>query len=385
MPTTPDVTQLRPGRFEQIATRITFFVVGFSFASWAPVVPLVRTRIGLDTGQLGSLLLCLGLGAFAGMPISGGLAARFGCRAVILVSGAVALISLPLVETAASSAVLAGGLLAFGAAVGTMDVVMNIQAVIVEKAAGRAMMSGFHGHYSVGGIAGAGAMTGLLLLGIPVFAAVLTIVAISALLLTIAAKGLLPFGSEGEARAFAVPRGRVLLIGALCFVMFLAEGSVLDWSGVLLNVVRRVDKSEAGLGYVAFSITMTAGRLLGDGIVRRLGPKAVLLLGGSLCAGGFGLAALVPAWPVSILGFAIVGAGASNNVPVLFSAAGRQTSMPSNMAIAAVTSMGYAGLLAGPALIGFVARAFTLPVSLLMVAAMVGTVVLSAKRVTAGA
>jgi MFS family permease len=357
-------------------------VVGLAVAAWAPLIPLVKAKLGLDEGGLGGLLLCLGLGSVVGMPLAGGLAARFGCRRMILVSGTVSCIALPIMAVAPSAAVLAAALSAFGAGIGCTDVVMNIQAVIVEKASGRAMMSGFHGLYSVGGIAGAGAVTGLIACGLSAPVSALAIAVLAAVLLVAIAKGLLPYGGENGSPVFAVPRGRVLLLGILCFILFLAEGSVLDWSGVLLNVVRGLERSRAGLAYVAFSITMTAGRLTGDAIVHALGPKRIIFLGGLCAASGFVLAALVPAWPVSVLGFALVGVGAANVVPVLFSAAGRQQSMPSNLALAAVTTMGYAGVLAGPPLIGFVARASSLPVALVMVAAMLVAVVLSSRRAT---
>jgi len=322
----------------------------------------------------------LGLGSVLAMPFSGGLAGRFGCRRTIVCAGTIACIALPVMACANSTFVLGAGLLFFGGGIGMMDVVMNVQAVIVEKASGRAMMSGFHGLYSVGGIVGAGAMTGLLWLGLSPRDAALLIAGIGVALLFGCAKGLLPYGSEEESPAFAVPRGRVLLIGSMCFVMFMAEGSVLDWSGVLLNAVRGLEKSKTGVGYVAFSITMTIGRLTGDAIVGALGPLRVLVLGGLCAASGFGLAALAPAWPVTILGFALVGVGASNCVPVLFSAAGRQTAMPSNLAIAAISTMGYAGILTGPALIGFVARGSSLPAALMIVTTALVGVSLGAKR-----
>ncbi len=351
-------------------------------AGWAPLVPIAKDRIRLDEATLGGLLLCIGLGSVLTMPFAGGLAARFGCRRVILVAGMVACAALPVMATAPTAALLAAGLLVFGAGVGTVDVVMNVQAVIVEKASGRAMMSGFHGLFSVGGIAGAGGLTGLLSLGLSPLNAILIVVATFVLMILGFAKGLLPYGSEEEAPAFALPRGRVLLLGALCFVSFLAEGAVLDWSGVLLNANRGMDKAQAGIGYVAFATTMTLGRLSGDSLVRALGPRLILLFGGACAASGFALASLAPSWRLSVVGFALVGAGASNVVPVLFSAAGRQTSMPSNLAIAAVTTMGYAGLLAGPAVIGFAARLTSLPLALLLVAALLTVVAVLSQRVT---
>lgn len=373
----------RPGMREQVATRIVFFVTGLAFASWAPLIPFVRSRLGLDDGRLGGLLLCLGVGSVIAMPLSGGFAGRFGCRRTILFAAGLACLALPLMVSAGTPLVLALSLAAFGAGLGTTDAVMNMQAVIVERASGRAMMSGFHGLFSVGGIAGAGISTLLLWLGFSPLSSTVTVVVLAVGLLAGSAPGLLAYGSEEDSPAFVLPHGHVILIGVLCFIMFGSEGAVGDWSGVLLNTVQGLEKSRAGVGYVAFSLTMTAGRLSGDWIVSRLGPWRVLFFGAWVAAIGFGVAALAPSWAFSVLGFALVGAGASNVVPVLFTAAGRQKAMPGNLAIAAVTTLGYTGVLAGPGLIGLIARASSLPLALLIVAASVLGVALSAGRAAA--
>lgn len=371
-----------PGAPERLATRIAFFIAGLTMSGWAPLVPLARARLGLNDAQLGTLLLCLGLGSVLAMPFSGGLAGKFGCRTIILLAGTAACLALPILAFAPTVPALAAGLLLFGAGLGCIDVVMNIQAVIVERASGKAMMSGFHGLYSVGGIAGAGGVTGLLALKTPPLVAAGIVTGLALLLLWSPAKGLLPYGGDEGAPPFALPKGRVLLIGALCFVLFLAEGSVLDWSGVLLSASRGMEEAKAGIGYVGFAAMMTLGRLTGDAIVQRIGPRAILVFGAACAAAGFALAALVPSWMASVLGFALVGVGASNVVPVLFTAAGNQRAMPGNLAIAAVTTLGYAGILLGPAVIGFVARSSSLPVAFLIVAGLLGAVALCAPAAT---
>jgi MFS family permease len=162
----------------------------------------------------------------------------------------------------------------------------------------------------------------------------------------------------------------VLFIGVLCFIFFLTEGAVLDWSAVFLTSVRNVDASYAGLGYAAFASTMTIGRLSGDKIVQRFGNTKILAFGGICAATGFALVTLVPFWPMALLSFALVGVGCSNVVPVLFTSVGRQTVMPENVAVPAITTLGYAGILLGPAAIGFVAQAASLSVAFLIVALM---------------
>ncbi len=174
----------------------------------------------------------------------------------------------------------------------------------------------------------------------------------------------------------------MLLIGALCFIVFLAEGAMLDWSAVILTALHGVDPSHAGLGYAVFVVMMAAGRLSGDRIVRALGGRVILAVGGLCAASGLAVTVLVPWWTAALLGFGMVGLGASNIVPVLYSALGRQQVMPANLAVAAVTTLGFSGILAGPALIGIIAHTTSLPLAILGVAAMLLVVAASAQTAT---
>jgi MFS family permease len=152
----------------------------------------------------------------------------------------------------------------------------------------------------------------------------------------------------------------VIFIGLLCFIVFLAEGAMLDWSALLMTASGLLTTNEGGLGYAVFAIAMTIGRLTGDHAVRNWGRKRVMVLSGLCTAAGFFTTALASFSGMALVGFLLIGAGAANIVPILFTAAGRQKDMPASMAISAITTLGYAGLLAGPALIGFVAHASSL-------------------------
>ena len=331
-------------------------------SAWAALVPFAKARMGLEEAQLGLLLLCLGVGSLAAMPLTGLLASRFGCRPVILVSGGAGCLILPLLSLAPTPLLQGLALLAFGAAIGALDVAMNIQAVIVEKEQGGALMSGFHGLFSVGGFAGAGGMALLLGLGCSPLAACSIVAALAAAALLLAAPHLLRTApaAERDSPFFVMPHGAVILIGGLCFLIFLAEGAVLDWSAVFLSGETWMAADQGGLGYAVFAAAMTAGRLTGDRVVRRWGGMRVLLVGGMATAAGFFTVVLAPAPAVALLGFLLVGIGAANIVPVLFTAAGKQKDMPVGLAVSAITTIGYAGILAGPALIGFVSHALGL-------------------------
>lgn len=368
-----------PGRLEQMSTRIAFFIAGLGIAAWAPLVPYAKARAGLDEGTLGLLLLCLGVGSILAMPLAGVLATRFGCRRVATGGTLLICAALPLLATVSSIPALVATLFMFGAGLGTVDSTVNLQAVIVERASGKNMMSGFHGLFSLGGIVGAAGVSALLGLGLSPLGAMLVVVAMLIAAMFKAVPHMLPYGSESSGPAFAVPHGIVLFIGGMCFIVFLTEGAALDWSAVFLTQERGIDTAYAGLGYAAFALTMTAGRLTGDRIVRQLGATRVILFGGLMAAAGLFLATFAPGWQAALLGYALVGAGCSNIVPVLYTAVGKQTVMPQSIAVPAITTLGYAGILAGPAVIGFVAHGSSLSFAFGLMAVLLVAVAIGGK------
>lgn len=367
----------------RLATRLAFLVAGFGIACWAPLVPFAQARLGVDEGVLGVLLLCLGVGSVLAMVAAGALSARHGSRPVIVAAGLGLAATLPLLAVAPTPATLGLALLLFGAALGSLDVAMNVHAVEVERASDRPLMSGFHAMYSLGGVAGALAMTVLLSLRVGAPAATLLCAAVMLAAVLAARPRLLAAAAVQEGPLFAAPRGIVLLLAGLAAAMFLVEGAMLDWGALLVADRGLLPTAQAGVGYVLFSVAMTAGRLVGDRVVRRAGDRATVAGGGVLMLGGFGalLGSAVPA--LALGGFVLIGLGASNVVPVLFRRAGTQRVMPPGLAIAAVTTAGYAGMLVGPAGIGFAAREVGLPGAFWMLAALACLVPLCARPATA--
>ena len=370
-----------PGFQARVSTRMAFFIAGFGMAAWAPLVPYAKARLDIGAGTLGLLLLCVGGGLLSTAPYAGLLAARFGCRRMIWIACAGVCFCLPLLAAAMTPPLLALGLLIFGASLSLLDIAMNIQAVIVEQAAARPLMSGFHGLFSAGGMAGAAGVSLLLWAGLAPLPAMGCVIAIIFGLMAVSGRHLLPYGSTGAAPAFVWPRGIVLFIGMLCFILFLTEGAMLDWSAVFLAAVRHVEPSRSGLGYAVFSVAMTSGRLTGDHLVRRAGARLVLMAGPLCAALGLVLAVAVPSALASFLCFGLIGLGAANAVPVLYSILGRQTAMPANLAVSAVATLGYTGILAGPAAIGFIAHATSLSAAFLALASMLLVVAASARIV----
>lgn len=345
----------QPGVPEQHATRAIFFVGGFGAASWAPLVPLLKARLGIAEDVLGMLLLCIGIGSLLTMPLSGAAAVRLGCRKVLTAAGLVYAVLLLLLCTVSSFGMAVPLLLIFGATMGCIDVVVNIQAVIVEKAAGRRLMSGMHALWSVGGFAGAG-LFGIWVGTFSLTPLLSTIIAAAIMVLvTLAAsRHLLPYGGDAGGKLLALPKGIVTFVGIIACIAFLVEGAIMDWGGVFLTTVRHFDMSLAGTAFTVFSAAMLTMRLLGDWTVQKLGQERVVIGGSLLAVAGF-LLVIFAAEPVLLyLGF--FGIGCANVVPVFFSLLGKQRVMPVSLAVPAVSTLGYLGILMGPAVIGFIAH-----------------------------
>ncbi len=226
-------------------------------------------------------------------------------------------------------------------------------------------------------------MTGLLLLGLASLAAALLCAGLTGLAIALAAPRLMPVRG-GTPEPFALPHGIVVLIAALAAIGFLVEGALLDWGALLMIDRQLLEAQSAGLGYIMFSITMVIGRLTGDRVVAALGSLRILVVGGAAMILGLVGIVLAPGPVLALAGFALVGLGAANIVPVLFSLAGRQKFMAPGLAIAAVTTTGYVGMLLGPALIGFAAQQTGLPMAFWLLVVLTAALPLAARRAVRG-
>jgi predicted MFS family arabinose efflux permease len=348
------------------ATLLIFLVCGIGLSSWAPMVPFAKIRLGLNEADLGVVLLSLGAGAIITMPISGVLINKYGSRIIALVAAMVIALILPLLLLATSAVQLAVALFIFGAGIGTIDVAMNAQAVLVQEKFGTHIMSSFHGLFSVGGLLGSIGLGFLIKAGLSPTVAAISISALLVIITLTQFKNLLPHADEAkiEGTSLSLPKGPVLFLGIMCFIIFLAEGALLDWSAVFLQFSRNFDPSFSGIGYAAFSVAMAVMRLTGDGIIHRLGPAKVVLYGALLAGAGFMIAVTLPWAAAALIGFVLVGLGAANVIPVFFTAAGRIPNIPPSIALSGVTILGYSGQLAGPALIGIIAEFTSLSIAL---------------------
>jgi MFS family permease len=363
----------------RFAVGYSFLACGLGMGIWATHIPVVRARLALDPAILGVALFVMAAASTLILPLAGAALGRFGSRPTAAVATIAFAVCLPLPVLANSVPIFFVSVLLFGATLGAIDVAMNLQATEVEAALGRPTMSLFHGFFSVGGLAGAGLGSAVIAAGWGDGRGAAAVAAVLLALAILAAFNLWPRDrSAGSGAYFAWPNRAVFALGVLAFLSFAVEGAVTNWSALFLAAVKQASVYEAGFGFAAFSVTMAIFRLTGDTVVARVGAKAIVVAGGIIIVAGVALAIAAP-WPaVAALGFGLVGVGCANVVPVVFSAASRVPGMSSNLAIAAVTTMGYAGFMAAPPVLGFVADGFGLAISLVVVALMGAAIALVA-------
>ncbi len=354
---TPDQPASGPAlRRARRAVAIIFLANGFGIGVWSGHIPALKERLALDPAPLSLAFLFMAVGGLLVMPMTGWLTARLGSRLCVIVAGLGFGLAMMLPGLAGGLVTLCLATLLLGTASGALDVSMNTQGAAVQSGYGRAIMSSFHAFFSLGGLVGAGTASLMLAFhgspGVDLLGAGAVILA--ALIATF--PGLLPTGPE-PGGGIRLPDRRVALLGLLCALVMLAEGAMLDWSGVYMLSVIGAPTSIAALGFAAFAGAMTAGRLFGDGVVRRLGREGALLLSGLLASAGV-LVVLVASEPwLAMAGFALAGLGLANTVPILFSAGAGIEGVAPGVGVAMVATIGYGGFLLGPPILGVTAQA----------------------------
>ncbi|MFB7598083.1 MFS transporter [Streptomyces sp. NPDC056160] len=355
-------------RAARVATYIYFVLCGTLMGTWVVHIPAIEDRVGISHATLGGLLVLLGLGAFIGMQVAGPLTDRLGSRIVVPAGGTLCGAALILPGLAQDPWTLAGALLVFGFCNGCLDVSMNAHAVHVEKAYGRPVMSGFHATFSVGGVLASLVGAGAASAGLNPAAGMAAMGAVGVVIALASARALLPAaespgsgsGSGSATEPEAAPSvkrrsttGRVWLLAVLALMVMLCEGAANDWSALHLKDVLGAPASTAAFAYGTFAAAMTLGRLLADRLVARFGSMAILRYGAATAAAGITLVALGPWMWAAFTGWALFGLGLSGCVPQLFSAAGHADPAAAGANVSRVAGLGYVGMLAGPAVIGW--------------------------------
>lgn len=337
------------------AISTVFLLNGAGIGLWAAHVPTVQARMGIDTGMLSLVLLTIAGGALMAMPLMGGLTGRWGTRRMVLLSGFAFALMTAVIMSMPTLPLLFVAAFLFGVSNGALDVAMNANASEVETARGLPTMSSFHGFFSLGGLFGASLGGVLVGQGLGHGEGALMVGLATAVVLALTAPRVLGFAAHASGSHFMLPRGAALGLGMLALLCFAVEGALVDWSALLLEERTGATPAAAALGYSAFSIAMAACRFAGDRIILRVGAMRVMVIGGLAMFAGLALAVLSTNFVISSCGFALVGLGAANVVPLLFGAAARIPGMHPGAGVAAVATLGYGGLLLAPPVLGWVA------------------------------
>lgn len=342
-----------------------FLLNGAGIGLWAAHVPVVQARLGIDLATLSMVLLTIAAGALLAMPLMGGFTARWGTRRMTLLSGFAFAALLAVLMGVSDLRLLFVAAFAFGVSNGALDVAMNANASEVEAARGIPTLSSIHGFYSLGGLIGAalgslvigqgwGDGKGAMAMGIA-----------TAVALALVAPRVMAFAPTHEAGShFQLPRGAALSLGLLALLCFAVEGALVDWSALLMQERTKAVPAQAALGFSAFSIAMAACRFAGDRMILRFGAMRVMVLGGLAMFAGLATAVLSTHFLLSAAGFALIGIGAANVVPLLFGAASRIPGMSAGAGVAAVATLGYGGLLLAPPVLGYIASHASIMVAL---------------------
>jgi MFS family permease len=364
------------------AVAAVFVLNGLLFGSWAARIPAVRDHVHLSDGQQGLALASLSLGAVLAMPAAGAVAARMGSRRATRVSLALACAATAVVSLPSTLPVLCLVTFVLGSAMGALDVTMNAHGVAVERRYGRPILAGFHAGFSAGALVG-GALGALsagasidVRVQLPLVAALASVVGLAW------SRRFLPGREDVVPRHAPVlvrPPRRLWSLGFLAFSCLLIEGASADWSAVYMRDSLGATAAIAALAFTAFSVAMTIGRLAGDRLVERLGALRMVRVGGIIGAAGFGTALLAGVPGAGIAGFACLGIGMASVVPIVFRAAGAAPGLSPGIALAAVSSTGYLGFVAGPSAIGGLAGLIGLPAALALLVVLGGAVAASAQ------
>lgn len=366
----------------RLAVSAFFFLNGLCFASWASRIPAIQERLQLNEGALGTLLLCIPIGALTSLPLSGWVITRTGSRPVMILSAMLYALCLCMIGLAPTPFILGITLFCFGIIGNLGNISVNTQAVAVELLFNRTIMASFHATWSMAGLTGAGIGILMINLHVPPQMHFFYVAAIAFLIVLTSFRYTLRQPGEKTAKQpfFVKPDKALIGLGIIAFCCMICEGTMYDWSGVYFAKVVNARPGLVTIGYTAFTLATTTGRFLGDWLTLRYGIKGMLSGSGVLTAAGLLLAVFLPFTFWATIGFFLVGLGVSTVIPLVYSQAGKSSTMSPGMALAAVTTVGFFGFLLGPPLIGFIAQAVGLRVSFSVIAMMGLMITFMAKR-----
>lgn len=351
----------------RLSISLLFFLCGINFATWATRIPNFKENLNLSDGELGSILVGLPLGSIISLPIAGKLITLYSSRTISLLAVFLYMIILPSLGLINQPIALFIGLFGFGMAGDILNIAMNTQVIALEEKMNKIIMSSFHAIFSLGLMVGS-LIGGIFIKHVTILEHFIIITLFNVLSIFLFYPNLLKDEKKENSEnshfnIFKFPKKLIILsIIGLCGM--LTEGAMADWIPLYFKEYALDNPYNFTIGFTSFGIAMVLGRILGDWISNRYGIKKILTLSGFLISMGMAIMLLVENYITKTLGCFIIGMGISTIVPLVYSAAGKTKEIAPSIAIAGVSTIAYAGFLAGPPLIGFISELSKLPVAL---------------------
>ena len=356
----------------RMSTYLGYIILGLAFGTWSILIPFVKSRLDIDKAQLGVLLLSIAIGAVISMFFTGHLSARFGCRKVVTASIILIILVFPILVISNSILVMTITMFFFGVGLGMLDVTLNIQGALVESGLKKPLMAGFHSMYSFGVFFAIIIMSTLMTLKFSYLNSVYIVLALFIIITIGIYTSLVPIGGETPNKIFTKPSRILFILGMICFIAFIAEGVVLEWSVLFMTTVKNVSPEYAGYSFSLFYVTMGIFRFLGDKIAQKYNERSILLFSSITTFIGIAIMVFIPISWTAFIGFTIAGAGLANIVPVTISSAGKyRGNIPISIAVSSVATIGYFGTLLGPSFMGIVSEYTSLQTAFLVIGLMI--------------
>jgi len=344
------------------------FLLGVSsllLGIWVAALPAIKQRLGFTDGTLGLSLLLSPIGSLTGVLLAPRLFTRIKVGNWLLAGPIIQCFLFIAMVTVQYKLVFWVVLFAIGLIGFFNGVSINAVIDMIEKKYQKRIMSSCHGMYSLGGGVSAGLAAIFYALHIIAgWQIVIVAAVIIAILIGIRQHLLTHKEYIHSGSSLAAPPLSVIGLAFICFVSFMGEGSIADWSAIYLKESLHSTVSIASLGYGGFSVMMAIGRFNGDALIPKTGPKRIVIAGTLIAAAGFLLAIAFHNKATAIAGFSLVGIGYACVVPILFSAAANVKGISPAVGISSIASGGLIGFLFGPSVIGMVAEKFNLAAGL---------------------
>lgn len=366
-----------PYYLEVMAARLSFFLAGFSIAAWAPLVPYLKSALNLSHLELSHAILFMSGGSLIGMLVIGFLIKHLSVKWALLLASLTLTLALISLASMPKEYLLNSCILVFGFTLGALEVGSNIFGAHLEKRYQLNLLSGLHGCYSLGEILALAIITVMLVSHVSIFVAILAPASALCLITLISQLKIKTTGQVvGDEKLLALPRGSVIYLALIAALIYMVEGSMLDWSSLLLLEKTEISRELSATGYIVVVSMMAAGRFMGAHLIKVVGLFKLLLLGILSTTLALIILSLSSSMILSYLALALLGLAIANIMPVALSVAAKQKSMSATAAISAVSTAGYLALILGPALIGTIAEYFSLANAFLCLASLIAALVL---------